>query len=158
MSALLPKARSLLGLVLAVVSKRDQLRDFSIEIIGLLTMFGLPAAGVIGVEMLRQEQSGDFTPTFLPRSKVIQDLSVFVSALATVSPGEGNYAICHHGRRVLETVLDRILSQPPRPAAGAAQTPEINNDTSLYFPTGNDAEFMQWLDNLEWERGSLFNQ
>ena len=155
MGALIPKARSLLGLVLAAVSKRDQLRDFSVDMIALLVTFGLPAAGVIGVEMLRQEQTREYTQN-LPRSKVIQDLSVFVSALATVGPGEGNYAICHHGQKILERILDKILSQP---ATGAAQTHEmINNDTSLYFPTGNDAEFMQWLDNLEWERGSLFNQ
>ena len=157
-SALIPKARALLTVILAAVSKRDQMRDFTIDMIALLVAYGLPAAGVIGVEMLKQEQTREYTPDILPRSKVIQDLSVFVSALATVSPGEGNYTICDQGRKVLEKILDKILSpQPHQPATGIPHN-DLGNDTSLYFPTGNDAEFMQWLDNLEWERGSLFNQ
>lgn len=24
------------------------------------------------------------------------------------------------------------------------------DDFSLYFPTGNDADFLQWLENVEW--------
>jgi len=110
--------------------------------------------------MLRQEQSHEYTPDILPRSKIIQDLSVFISALATVGPGEGNHAICNQGRKVLERVLDKILSPvTSQPSTDIVIEQSMANDpSSMYFPTGNDVEFMQWLENIEWERGSLFNQ
>ncbi|KAI7611367.1 hypothetical protein KC343_g11591 [Hortaea werneckii] len=31
------------------------------------------------------------------------------------------------------------------------------DDMNLYFPTGNDADFLQWLENVDWDKG-LFNQ
>ena len=120
--------------------------------------------------MLKQEQSRSYTPDILPRSKTIQDLSVFISALAAVGPGEGNHAICNQGRKVLERILDRILSPDQHTSYSGGvegggpgeQDAEVAQnglgDPALYFPTGNDAEFVQWLENIEWERGSLLNQ
>lgn len=26
------------------------------------------------------------------------------------------------------------------------------DDGSLYFPIGNDADFLQWLENVEWDK------
>lgn len=109
-------------------------------------MHGLPAAGVLAVEMLKQEQQRQYTPDILPRSETIQDLSVFISALAAVASGEGNFFICDQGRRALSRVLDQILAPTP---------PSVvlpYDDASLYFPTGNDADFLQWLDNVEWDK------
>jgi len=107
---------------------------------------------------LKQEQSRQFTPDVLPRSETIQDLSVFISALGAVGPGEGNHYICNQGRKVLKRVLDKILS-PDTPAATSSGAGSMDqtmvDDPNLFFPTGNDAEFLQWLENVEWDRGSL---
>ncbi|KAK0253201.1 hypothetical protein LTS09_011618 [Friedmanniomyces endolithicus] len=97
------------------------------------TVHGLPTAGVLAIELLKQEQSRQYTPHLLPRSETIQDLSVFVSALATVAPGEGNYYICDQGRRALKRVLDQILSPQAAPQSSA------------------------WLENVEWDKGNWVN-
>lgn len=113
--------------------------------------YGLSAAGVLSIELLKQQQSRTYTPDLLPRSETIQDLSVFISALATVGPGEGNFSICNQGRRALKRVLDQILSPAQGPIPGSSEPPAFD-DMSLYFPTNNDAEFLQWLENVEWDK------
>lgn len=101
--------------------------------------------------MLKQEQNRDYAPDLLPKSEIVQSLSVFISALASVSPGEGNYRICNQGRRALKKLLDQILNPAPQPAAITAdQAP--HDDSLLYFPTGNDADFLEWLDNIAWDK------
>ena len=117
---------------------------------------GLPAAGVLAIELLKQEQSRLYTPDILPRSETIQDLSVFISSLAAVGPGEGNFSICNQGRRALKKVLDQILSPTVAPVPGMSD-PVPFDDMSLYFQTGNDAEFLQWLENVEWDKGGWVN-
>lgn len=159
---LIPDARSLLQLVLQVIAKRDYLRYFQDDYNWMLAYHGLPSAGVLAIELLKQEQSRIYTPTILPRSETIQDLSVFISALATVGPGDGTHATCNQGRRSLKRLLDKILSPAPVLAINTVVTqPEaagvggMLDDSALYFPTGNDAEFLQWLEDVEWDRGSL---
>ena len=152
---LIPLAVRMLKLVLLAQSRRDFFRDFQGDLIYLLTLHGLPAAGVLAVEMLKQEQTKQYTPDVLPRSETVQDLSVFISALAAVGPGEGNFSICDQGRRALKRVLDQILSpsNPPAPASASGEV-AVLDDSSLYFPIGNDADFLQWLDNVEWDKNT----
>lgn len=118
---------------------------------------GLPAAGVLAIELLKQEQSRTYTPDILPRSETIQDLSVFISALTTVPAGEGNFSICQQGRRALKKILDQILAPSHPPVEGSSEQPPMFDDMSLYFPTGNDADFLQWLDNFEWDKSMAPN-
>lgn len=173
---LIPISKRMLGLVLLAQSNRDFFRDFQGELVYMvsnnlypalnilltesaqLANQGLPAAGVLAIELLKQEQSRLYTPDILPRSETIQDLSVFISSLAAVGPGEGNFNICNQGRRALKKVLDQILSPQvqPQPGAQGMADHQVFDDVSLYFPTGNDAEFLQWLENVEWDKGGMF--
>lgn len=56
-------------------------------------------------------------------------------------------------------MLDQILSPQPQVMQGVGDGGEGGvggggfDDVSLYFPTGNDAEFLQWLENVEWDKG-----
>ncbi|KAK1063367.1 hypothetical protein LTR74_009523 [Friedmanniomyces endolithicus] len=159
----IPISRKILKLVLLAQSRRDFFRDFQGDLIYLFTVHGLPTAGVLAIELLKQEQSRQYTPHLLPRSETIQDLSVFVSALATVAPGEGNYYICDQGRRALKRVLDQILSPQAAPQSSAVGDGSGSgngggfDEMSLYFPTANDADFLQWLENVEWDKGNWVN-
>jgi hypothetical protein len=173
---LIPISRRMLGLVLLAQSKRDFFRDFQGDLAYLvsarsaewlvcyssltnilkLAVHGLPAAGVLAIELLKQEQSKLYMPDILPRSETIQDLSVFISSLAAVGPGEGNYFICNQGRRALKRVMDQILS-PHAPLVPSSSEPPVFDDMSLYFPIGNDADFLQWLENVEWDKQSWMN-
>lgn len=116
---------------------------------------GLPTAGVLAVELLKQEQSRQYTPEILPRSETIQDLSVFISALGAIQPGEGNYHICNQGRQSLRRVLDQILSpQLPLPVLSSGDQ-RSSDEMGLYFPTANDADFLSWLENVEWDKALM---
>lgn len=108
------------------------------------------------MELLTQERTRQWTPDLLPRSETIQDLSVFISALSAVGPGEGNFFICDQGRRALSRVLDQILSPNPlHSSAPASREPAAYDDSSsTYFPIGNDAEFLQWLEHVEWDKNT----
>ncbi|EMC94082.1 hypothetical protein BAUCODRAFT_36555 [Baudoinia panamericana UAMH 10762] len=152
---LIPISKRILKLVLLAQSRRDLFRDFQGDLIYLCTTHGLPTAGVLAIELLKQEQSRQYTPDILPRSETIQDLSVFISALGAVEPGEGNYSICNQGRRALKRVLDQILSPQPLPTTSAEQP--AFDEMSLYFPTANDADFLQWLENVEWDKGNFMD-
>lgn len=79
--------------------------------------FGIPAAGVLAIELLRQRDgSSRPTPSTLRRPEAIQNLSVFASYLQfVVFPHEGNYEICQRARRILGRILNQILSPNPSP-------------------------------------------
>lgn len=111
--------------------------------------------------MLKQEQTKQYTPDTLPRSETIQDLSVFISALGAIGPGEGNFSICDQGRRALSRALDQILSPPPPPppppsVTATGETLNYHHDASLHFPIANDADFLQWLEHVEWDKNQWF--
>jgi hypothetical protein len=92
-SELIPVSRRLLQLVLLSQSKRDFFRDFQGDLVYLMANYGLPAAGVLAIELLKQEQSRLFTPDILPRSETIQDLSVFISARKSRQPAQKLYSL-----------------------------------------------------------------
>ncbi|KAF7196321.1 hypothetical protein HII31_02388, partial [Pseudocercospora fuligena] len=155
---LIPIARRMLKLVLLAQSRRDFFRDFQGDIIYLLALHGLPAAGVLAVELLIESQTRQYAPEVLPRSETIQDLSVFISALGSVGPGEGNYSICNQGRKALARVLDQILSPNPPPPVSTSGEQPIFDDSSVLFPIGNDADFLSWLENVEWDKNNWIDQ
>ena len=150
---LIPVARRMLKLVLLAQSKKDIFRDFQGDLIYMLAFNGLPAAGVLAVELLTQGRTGQYTTDILPRSETIQDLSVFISALAAVGPGEGNFSICSQGRKTLTRVLDQILSPNP-PVALETEAVAYDDSSAFAFPIGSDVEFFQWLEHVEWDKNT----
>ncbi|EME84636.1 uncharacterized protein MYCFIDRAFT_203102 [Pseudocercospora fijiensis CIRAD86] len=155
---LIPIARRMLKLVLLAQSRRDFFRDFQGDIVYLLALHGLPAAGVLAVELLIESQTRQYAPEVLPRSETIQDLSVFISALGSVGPGEGNHSICNQGRKALARVLDQILSPNPPPPVSTTGEQPIFDDSSVFFPIGNDADFLSWLEHVEWDKNNWIDQ
>ncbi|KAI1827527.1 hypothetical protein F4861DRAFT_493033 [Xylaria intraflava] len=104
------------------ISKREDLAFiFQSDISSLLAVQGLRSAAVIAVELLRQEQQPNYPKNnLLPRSRTIQDLSVFAARLGDIDPSDGSFTVCDHGRKVITRILDKILSPPSlaeRPAA-----------------------------------------
>jgi hypothetical protein len=138
-----------------VQNRRDFFRDFQVDVACLMAEVGVSSAGVLAVELLKQEQSPQITQEILPRSDTIQDISVFISLLADVKTGDANHHICKQGRRALKSAMDKILS-PIVPAdihEGAGDV--AFDDMSFFMPTGNDAEFLQWLDRVPWDKGFI---
>jgi hypothetical protein len=86
---LLSVSREMFKFFLFMINHRDIFRDFQLDFTQLLTMGGVPAASVIAVELLHQEQDPTSFSALnnpLPRSDTIQDLSVLVACLSTVKP------------------------------------------------------------------------
>lgn len=82
----------------------------------MLAKFALPTAGVLGLELLRQQQSSETTarpPSCFRRSTVIQTLSNLVASLGLVMPLDGNYRILNQARLALQHILDRVLNSQP---------------------------------------------
>jgi hypothetical protein len=152
---LIPISRRMLKAVLMALARRDFFRDFQVDVACLMAEVGISSAGVLAVELLKQEQSRQITQDILPRSDTIQDISVFISHLADVRAGDANNHICKQGRKALKGALDKILSPIVPPAFNAGGTVEADKafeDTSFFMPTANDAEFLQWLDKVEWDK------
>lgn len=156
---LIPISRRMLKLVLLTQSRRDFFRDFQEDVACLMAIAGVSTAGVLAVELLKQDQSRLIGQDVLPRSETIQDISVFVSLLADVKTGGANHHICSQGSRALRGALDKILSPSAPPPAfgvgGASETDRAFEDMGFLMPTANDAEFLQWLDNVEWDKGFM---
>lgn len=183
-SRLISIARNIFQEVVNAAVRRDLMRDFQVDYADLvscssldksdfkltsqqLAVHGLRSAAILAVELLKQEHSsGPSSPNAISRSETIQNLSVFVSCLASIDPSDGTYAICEQARKVFKRVLDKILSPtaplpPPdislqRSESGVLPTPDSFN-FGLPPSLTTDADLMQWLDNMEWERGSLMN-
>jgi len=166
---LVPTARNLLRLVLRIAMMKDYCSDFQVDLIGLvrqrfrryivrmltpyakLAFYAVPSAGVLSLELLKQEQSPGAVVDPIPRSETIQQLSLLIPALAAIGPAEGNHAICAQGRVALQRVLDRILEPPPPKQPSASSSLDEGLDMAWfdamppYIAAQNDAEFMEWL-------------
>ncbi|EAW13605.1 putative C6 transcription factor [Aspergillus clavatus NRRL 1] len=92
--------------------------------------FGIPAAGVLAIELLCQTNASPQTSLSTSRRpETIQNLSVFTSYLQyLVQPHEGNYHICQQARRVLGHILNHILSTHPPPLPSALPTDAVAAD------------------------------
>jgi chromatin structure-remodeling complex subunit RSC3/30 len=120
-----------------------------------VSFFGLPSAGVLAIELLRQCQTAS-TDTSFPRSEVIQNLSRFAADLEYAVPREaGNYEICQQARKVIRSILDHVLSAPPVPLTpGGAEANSVPVEwlTSNEFWFDQDSEFMRWMNNFDWSQ------
>ena len=157
---LLSVCQDMFHLVMDLTNHRDVFRDFHIDYVQILCMSGIPAAAVVAVELLKQEQDAEFASAMtspLPRSETIQNLSVFVAALASVRPESNGWPSCVRGRKFLKKILDTIPS--PTPMAGTRSNSNIEGlagaDPCMpVFQATNDVDFMRWLETMDWEQNT----
>ena len=160
---LLSVCSQIFRVVVMVVDNKDYIRDIQIDLIQILTTHGIPAAAVLAVELLHQEQNPTSASTEafpLHRSDTIQSLSVFVSCLGTIRPDVNGHQSCDRSKTFLKRILDLILG--PGPAAPRVSQAETGNSVdptfgiSLFDP-GNDEDFMRWLDDVSWDQETWIN-
>ncbi|KAI1350200.1 hypothetical protein F5Y01DRAFT_286632 [Xylaria sp. FL0043] len=113
---LVEAASSIFQDILQITKRHDLASILQSNISSLLAVSGLRSASVIAVELLKQEQLPNYPKNpLLPRSRTIQDLSVFAARLGDVDPSDGSFTVCDQGRKVITRILDKILS-PPNPS------------------------------------------
>lgn len=120
-----------------------------------VAIYGLPSAGVLALELLQQSQARGHASKQFPRSEVIQNLSVFVACLGSMhTEGDGNYQLCLQARRMLQRILDTVLS-PQEPAA-PPNPQTILTPSSTEF--GGDGIYdFSWMDNAEFDADFWMN-
>jgi len=103
---------------------------------------------VLALELLQHTQFRNPLSPELPRSEVIQNLSVFLACLGWMhSPGDGNYQIAQQARRMIQRILDKILSPDPLPAR--EQSALLNGSENHFY---NDAMYdFSWLDSADFD-------
>ena len=145
--ALVRISRLLLTTVLAVVNNRSQCGTAGCDAAWIVVLYGLPAAGVLALELLQQTQNRAQTTKDFPRSEVIQNLSVFVSCLGWIhNEADGNYHLCIQARNMTQRILDRVLS------------PEATYSLQQTLPTPSNSDFadeamydFSWMDNAQFD-------
>ncbi|TGO20236.1 hypothetical protein BPAE_0320g00040 [Botrytis paeoniae] len=121
---LLDTAMEMLEKVIMMWEKRDVLVGFEFCFDWFITSYGIPAAGVICVELLKR-MSGNFTSASgsetrkmgtqekimarFPKSVAIQKLTLFGAFLDWVRDTDGNYALLRRVRGVVGRVLKWVL-------------------------------------------------
>ncbi|KAL9111093.1 MAG: hypothetical protein Q9187_007973, partial [Circinaria calcarea] len=152
---LLDTARQILATVVILWVQRDRLVEYQNNFTWLITSYGVPSSGVLCIEMLKQTKHTHNSQLNLPRSEVIQNLSMFIGFLAWVRPADGNYLICVRMRKIFQHVLDRVL-EPAREDEQDTTQPvfEVSGaqDNFMNFSMG-DTEFVDWLDTIDWGKG-----
>jgi len=71
------------------VSDPCKLHDIPLTAMVKITYSGIPSAAILSVELLKQSKFPHDSRLMLPRSEVIQNLSVFIGCLEWVRPSEG---------------------------------------------------------------------
>ncbi|RMZ89959.1 hypothetical protein DV736_g2799, partial [Chaetothyriales sp. CBS 134916] len=134
----------------------------------MAVLYGLPVSGVLALELLQQKTRPTPPPQLsVPRSKLIQDLSVFINSLKWVhAPCEGNYQLVEQARKTLQHILDHVLSDAPGSSHHermqrlvALPSPE---DTDMIGHGSADADAddqfdFSWLDNAEFDADFWMN-
>lgn len=119
-------------------------------------MYGLPPAGVLGLELLQHFRGRSRLDQDFPTSEIVQNLSVLISSIdCIIRPTSGNYEICNQAKKILQAILAAVLS-PDRPdmhvehldqgLVDATQSADMDLDNQLWFDNDLDMDF--WM-NLE---------
>lgn len=159
---LLSVCGEIFNFVVLLVDNKDHFRDFQVDFVQILAKHGIPAAAVLAVELLHQEQyptAASAVAFPLHRSDTIQSLSVFVSCLGTVRPDASGYQSCDRGRTFLKKILDTILGSGPATVSslqGATGEDDPMFGAPLLQPT-SDGDFVRWLEGMEWDQDSWVN-
>lgn len=156
---LINTARRMLDSVLVLCANRDRLKDYLVGFVCAITYSGIPSAAILSIELLKQSKFPTELHFDLPRSEVIQNLSVFIGCLEWVRSSEGNYILCVRMRKVIKRILDQVLELPPPSVSPVEMTdpivapPEV--PISSMFEPGDEPDFLEWLNSVDWTRDML---
>ncbi|CAG8209807.1 unnamed protein product [Penicillium salamii] len=112
-AAILHISKQMLSLVVEVMLLRDQLINSGTGLVSKVAHYGLPAAGIILLSMLKQ-QYGPGTGKFY-MSKALLDLGIFVAQIrvgSIVRSGDPNYALIHKAAQTVERFLQSMNREP----------------------------------------------
>ena len=106
------------------------------------------------MELLKQHQYPGRYKEDLPRSEVIQLLSIYLLCLSAVGPEDGNYQICQRMHKVVKRIMDEVLGSPQAqqlatPSSSGQLIPDVDI-SAMMTPNDEDPNFMDWLQSVDW--------
>ncbi|MCJ1384382.1 hypothetical protein MMC17_007498 [Xylographa soralifera] len=161
---MLNTAKEMLDRIIILSANRDRLHEHQVGFSWAIVYFGIPTAGVLAMELLKQSKYPNLYPLTLPRSEVIQNLSIFIGCLGSIRPTQGNYTLCVRMRKVIRRILDQVLE--PVSAFNAQLTPSSMEAESHFVPDidissvmgpTDDPDFAEWLSSVDWTKGPWVN-
>lgn len=109
------------------------------------------------MELLKAMENPTIVPIYhLPRSEVIQNLSLLVGFLDWVRPTAANHEVCGKMQQIVKRTLDKILDPPktmntrltstttPVPISNLNSEPMVMDD-------------LNWLDTIDWAKGPFMD-
>ncbi|TVY88712.1 hypothetical protein LAWI1_G003833 [Lachnellula willkommii] len=148
---LLNTAMELLDMSLMFWMERDKLAPFTSSFDWIITFYGIPAAGVICVELLKNRSMPQNYLGF-SRSDAIQKLTLFIGFLEWIRPTDGNHRLANRLRIVIRRVLDRVLEPPQTDTQRSSEMDAPFDPTML--PPFDASPDMDWLNTIDWTQGS----
>ncbi|GFF99318.1 C6 transcription factor, putative [Aspergillus udagawae] len=149
--ALVNVSQNILGTVLQLIGRVIASGTGTYNIGWNASSFGIPAAGVLAIELLCQTAwSSRPPPSTFRRPETIQNLSVFASYLQyVVRPHEGNYDIYQRARRILCGILNQALSDnpPPLPSSLPADAVGANWLNGELILLDDGTNLLEWIDS-----------
>ncbi|KAL2061076.1 hypothetical protein VTL71DRAFT_9128, partial [Oculimacula yallundae] len=103
-------AREMLELTVLLWVQRDRFTEHHHDFDWMLMCWGVPSSGVLCVELLKQVKAPHSTKLVLPRSEIVQNLSLLIGFLEWVKPAAGNYQLCGRMKLIIKRILDQILN------------------------------------------------
>ena len=124
-------AREMLEHVVLLWVQRDRFVEKHCDYDWMLMCWGVPSSGVLCVELLNQikQPPGTEYELKLPRSEIVQNLSLLIGFLEWVRPAAGNYLLCRRMSLLIKRILDQILNPSP-----PANNPNPNTNNTNHLP------------------------
>ncbi|KGO36809.1 Transcription factor, fungi [Penicillium expansum] len=124
----------MLSLVVDTILLRDQLINSGTGLVWKIAHFGLPAAGIILLSMLKQHRT--LTEGKSSWSKTILNLGIFVAQVqvgSIVRRGDPNYALISKATQTIERFLDSIHREGIQSPTQLPSHPGENGDWAAFF-------------------------
>ena len=115
-------------------------------------MYGVSAAGVLCVELLKATKFPRTSQVKLPRPEVIRKLSIFISCLEWARPTDESYTLCGHMHKIITHITDQILAPTTVVSTQieAQLTETTDTNTPFDLPMQDDTDWLEWLNNVDW--------
>ncbi|RAL07260.1 uncharacterized protein BO97DRAFT_263008 [Aspergillus homomorphus CBS 101889] len=110
--ALIGVSQEMLALALLYWKHKDRFMGLHNDFSWLAMSYGAPCSGILCLELLRQASNPQAYILDLPRSEVIQNLSLFVAFLDWLKPSGADISAKSQIKSILQRSLDRILAMP----------------------------------------------
>ncbi|KAL4782547.1 hypothetical protein BJX76DRAFT_369104 [Aspergillus varians] len=109
---LIDVSQEMLVLTLTFWKKKDRFVGLYSDFEWLVMSYGVPSSGILCLELLRQATHPESHVLTIPRSEVIQNLSLLVAYLEWIQPSASCRETVSFIRKVLAQSLDRVLNMP----------------------------------------------